>query len=1042
MHSARFVRGGMLVLALVLVVCSKTRGQETQPVEAQRLYASAVALQNKGNFELAAEGWADFLKRFPSNPLADRAWHYQGVCLFQTKKLDEAKRCFEYVQKKFQKSDLTEANLLYLGTTLQLQGTPESLKSATAVFQEQLKKFPKGKYAAQALYNLGDCFYALKRPKESVREYEKLLKEFPDSKAAPDTAYALGVTLQELEEPEAARERFTAVLEKWPEFHLASEVEFRLGETFAATKDYTAAAKWFEKAAADPKSKLADFALYRRAGALAELKDFTTAATLYASVARKYPDSRLATPAALAAGKCAFLAGDYQKARESLRPLLEAGGDAALEAAHWAARACLKQSEPGEALRIVESVLPKAKKGPWAAQVHLDKAEALWAMPDRKEEALTSFEQTAEAFPDDATAPQAAYLSAFGALELGKFKESLRLAESFAKRYPKDPLATDVRFIEAESRLQLDQAAEAEKCYAELLASKPGSPDAGNWRVRRALAQYLQKKYGEAVETLKSTVNQLKPKAVQAEGYRVLGDAQGAMEDYPAAIASYQAALSADPDGEHADEILLALSGAFRARKDWKAAEDTAGQLLQRFPKSPLAIRAKYRMAESAYAREDYKTAEKAYQEVLSDEKAGELKPFALSGLGWTLLGMDRFADAEATLNRLIAEYPKSTLIPRARYARGMARQQLGKFGEAGEDVRALLTSNPSKEEMGDALYVLGLCQMGTKDFDEAAKTFERLLKDYPNHTSADEVLYELAWSLKERKQDEAAAKTFRRLIENYPDSPLVSECYFRLGESAYDRGDFQDAAVAFYEVVDRAGDKPLGDKAAHRLGWAYYREKKYEQAIQAFQYERKTWPKSPLLQDSLFMEAECLFEQEKYQEALGLYETLKSPSTDAFQVVAALHASEAAGKLGDWKKSLELAKASLAAHPKTSYRPELLYQQAWALQNLQQYDKALPLYREVIENTNRETAAKAQFMIGEVLFLKKEYKEAILAFYRVIYGYSYPQWQADATYEAGRCFEMLKNTKQAKEHYRDLIRKFPDSDKAKVVRERLRELL
>ncbi len=1041
MQETRFVRGGMLLLIWVFWFAANSLGQEARSDDAKRLYASAVALQNKGNFQLAAEEWGDFLKRFPQDPMADRAWHYRGVCLFQSKQLDEAKACFEHVRRDYPNSELAEPNGLYLGTTLQLQGTPDALTAAVGVFQEHLKAHPGGKFAAQALFNLGDCFYALKQPKEAVVQYERLLKEFSESPLAPDATYALGVTHQELKDPNAAKAQFEALLRKWPDFPLVGEVEFRIGETFAEAKQYPEAVEWFAKAAGRPESNLVDFAQYRQAGALVELKKYDEAAALYAAVAEKYPESRFAVPAALAAGKCAFLSGKYDTARTTLEPLARAEGDAAQEAAHWIARAWLKEGKPEDALRVLEAVLPKAEAGPWAAQLHLDKAEAVAAIPRRRGEAIGLFEEAARRFPQDAVAPQAIYLGAFTALETGQFEQSLRLAESFLKTHSDDPLATDVRFIEAESRLQLNQAPEAEKGYAALLSAAPESPEAANWRVRLGLARNLQKKHAEAVETLKGSVEGLKPKAVQAEGYRVLGDAYTALDQFPEAIAAYGASLELEPDGKQADEVLLALSGAYRQREDWKSAESTIRKLLEQFPESPLTVRAKYRLAEFAYAQDDLKAAAKAYEEVLADEAAGDLKPFALSGLGWTRLGLNEFAEAEKTLDRLIGEYPKSPLIPRARYARGMARQQLGKFGEAGEDVRALLTSNPTKEEMADALYVLGLCQVGMKNFDEATKTFERLLHDYPDHASADAVLYELAWSQKERKQEEEAAAGFRRLIEQYPKSPLVPEAHFRLGEHAYDRGEFPDAAVAFYAAMDQSGEKPLGDKAAHRLGWAYYRAKKYEEAIQTFQYQRTTWKDSPLFQDALFMEAECLFEQEKYEPALKLYESLGKPSTEAFEVVAALHAAQAAAKLGQWEKSLKLLEDCIAAHPETSYMPELLCEQGWALQNLKRYDEAVPLYQRVIESTNRETAAKAQFMIGEILFEKKEYQEAIRAFYKVIYGYSYPRWQADATYESGRCFEMLKNTKQAKEHYLDLIRKYPRSDRVEPAREQLRRL-
>ena len=46
--------------------------------------------------------------------------------------------------------------------------------------------------------------------------------------------------------------------------------------------------------------------------------------------------------------------------------------------------------------------------------------------------------------------------------------------------------------------------------------------------------------------------------------------------------------------------------------------------------------------------------------------------------------------------------------------------------------------------------------------------------------------------------------------------------------------------------------------------------------------------------------------------------------------------------------------------------------------------------------------------MIGEIQFQQKRHAEAVKSFFRVVYGYAYPQWQAEACYEAARCFEVL----------------------------------
>ena len=79
--------------------------------------------------------------------------------------------------------------------------------------------------------------------------------------------------------------------------------------------------------------------------------------------------------------------------------------------------------------------------------------------------------------------------------------------------------------------------------------------------------------------------------------------------------------------------------------------------------------------------------------------------------------------------------------------------------------------------------------------------------------------------------------------------------------------------------------------------------------------------------------------------------------------------------------------------------------------------------------------------MIGEIEFEQKKHAEAIKSYYKVIYGYGYPKWQAEAAYEAGRCFEVSGKKPQAVKQYQELVEKYPESDKAPLAKERLKEL-
>ncbi len=149
-------------------------------------------------------------------------------------------------------------------------------------------------------------------------------------------------------------------------------------------------------------------------------------------------------------------------------------------------------------------------------------------------------------------------------------------------------------------------------------------------------------------------------------------------------------------------------------------------------------------------------------------------------------------------------------------------------------------------------------------------------------------------------------------------------------------------------------------------------------------------------------MEAESLFKQSKHAEALALFEQVKKPSSEDFQVLALLHGGQAACQLKQWSKGLQLLEQGIKQYPETPHLPEVLYEQAWAKQNLGQTDEALEIYESVTAKTNREVAARARFMIGEIHFEKKDHNQAVRDFYKVAYGYGYPEWQANCLVRSG----------------------------------------
>lgn len=724
---------------------------------------------------------------------------------------------------------------------------------------------PNSRFVPQAMFHRGECLYHGGKKPESAEQFAQVLDKFPGDGVAADALYALGVSQDETGRSAEAAKSFERFLKTYPTHRLAAE------------------------------------ATMRRAAGLAQEKNYAEAASRYASVASQWPTSKLVGAANLAGGKCYYLAGDFAAARPLLERGAAAGGASLGESAHWLIRTMLKLGKPTEAVATADRLIAQLGEGPQSAQLHMDRADALYEIPSRRGETVALYSSIASKYPMAPVAPQAMYMAALAALETGDYPTAVGQATAFLAAHPNGEWTADAMHVVAESRLQLGQAAEAEKRFDELLQKFPNHADATVWKQRRGWALYRL-----------------------AESYK-------------------------DP-------------------KDAEKAKAAIARLIAECPDSPIMDRARFRLGELAYAAGQFKTAAAEYQQVLDRWPKSPVAPNALFGLGWSQLGLGDSAAAEKTFDAMLVKYADHALAPRARYGRGIARQQQKNFGLALEDVQSLLATAVAPTERSDVRYVVGLCQAGLKKPADAVATFEAILKDDPTYAGADKVLYEWAWALEQQGKEKEAAGRFARLAKEHAESPLAVEAQYRVGEAAFKAGNFSKAAVAFHEAWQKAGKNALGERAAHKLGWCYFRLNDFASARQTFGYERVTWPNGPLAGDAALMEGESLLMQKKPAEAIALYE-------------------------------------------------------------------------KAIAETSGEAAAKAQLQIGRIQFDRKDFAEAKKSFIKAAYGYSFPQWQAEATYEAGRCCEALGERHAALRQYADLIEKFPTSEKAAQAKARIEAL-
>ena len=867
-----------------------------------------------------------------------------------------------------------------------------------------------------------------------------MIRRFPQSDLIADALYAKGVAQAAKDQDDPAAATFAEFLRRFPNHPLADECRLRQGEALLEKGKSNDAEKLFAQAAGSKDFPHADHALIRQAGCVLQRGQAAEAAKLYRQVAERFPESPLVGVATLSAGKALFLADRAGEARQVLGPLADkADAPERFEATYWIGRCWLKEKNPAEALKAFEKGLGANPPPETRPLLLFGKADALTEIPERRAEAVNLYAEAARAAPDGPLAPEAWTLAAFTALEVGKLDEARQFATEVLNRYPKHELRPEALFVAAEADLRAGRPAEAEGRYRDLIQHFAQSPRAEEARVHRGLAMALQGKHDEAIRTLRSELPHLKDKEQAAHAHHLIGRSLAEVGKLDEAIREWQAAITAKGDWSQADETRLALAYAFRVQEKYPQAVEQLNALRSSFPNSPVLDQALVALGECASAQGKLDEAINFYREAAG--KNGPAAPSARLGIARVLVRKGDAAGAVREIDALLNAKPPEDLIPRARYVRALAEHQQKQYGKAIEDAQAFLDSKPGGHDDADALLVIGLCHAAEGRHEDAARTFRSIVNAHKDYPQADQVYYELAFSLQALKQDAEAADAFQKAAAAAPKGPLAAESLLRLGEAQYDAGRFDDAARAYDEALKTTDDPTLKEKALHKLGWCAFRRDDWNGAASRFDQQTREFPNGPLKAEGLLMAGESLARKGDWNGAFHrLTQALQAgPFTNRPR--ALFRAGEAASQLKNWSAAVGHFREFLNADPKSPQEPEARYGLGWALQNQEQYPAAIEEYQRVVSETDTETAARAQFMIGECRFAMKEHAEAARQFLKAAYGYPYEEWAGNSHFEAARCFEVLGQIDQAKQSYRAIVEKYPKHDKAKAAADRLKEL-
>ena len=1018
------------VVAQRAVGKAKADGKKTisqKPSPGQATYNDAANIQNNGEYALAATEWRKFLKKYPKDKLAPQARHYLGVCLLQQGNFDDAGKVFAQVvrdHRDFEFIDESHLNLGWCRYSAAIGGNADQFPAAEKTFQEFLERHQDSDLRDQALFYLGECLYLQGKRDQAIASYQQLNEHHPNSKLRPDGLYALGVAQQEQEQFTDAISTFDRFIDGFSDHELATEIRMRKGESLIQLESFADAEKIFADITKDKDFVDFNHSLFRQAYCVLKQDRHREAAELYRKIPGQLTDAKFAAAANVSAGRAFFQAGDLAQAKAALQKAVsdaKAGG----EATHWLCRIALKEKEFGTARRLAESAISQAKPSDvFLPNLKLDLADALYETTDGKPRALASYLDISNRFADSDTAKQALYNAAYAAMELEKYADAIRYADQFVTKFDGHRLIPDVRYVIAESNLLDGNHDIAEERYSELVREYPDHKQNALWQLRYAAALQIQGKHAETIQLATKQLSTLKNPQQLAEAHYLIGYSQTKLGKNDKAQLAYEASLRASKNWRRADDAVLQLSQVLTAL----GKKEDAKQVFSRYKTSieqsdrPDAIR--YQLAETNYESGNYQAALGDYGTLLKQWPNSEFAASALFGKAWAQFKLGSPADAVGTFTQLVDRHSNHELIPRVYRARAMCRQLSGDAKGGIDDVVSYLSTNPPEEDRAEAYYVRGLCELALKQFPAARESFDTVLTKYPQYNRRDRVLYEVAWMHKSSKEIDAAFERFQEIVENHPSSRLTSEAHYHMAEHFYNQKEFAKAIESYSASIMSKPTDEIGERAYYKRGWSEYQQKSFAAALGSFRSQVERYANGKLRADGQFMVGECLFALKKYEEAIAAVRDLDfAKLSEQSRILAKLHAGQAAVQIKQWQDAVDFLEPVVSENQTSSLADKAAFELARAYHGLDRDDKAETYYKLAAEKSRNSTGARAQFMLGEMYFARKDFEPALQEFQRVMYGFggdkaleSVKPWQAKSGIEAGRVAAVLAGQSQDKD--------------------------
>lgn len=327
-----------------------------------------------------------------------------------------------------------------------------------------------------------------------------------------------------------------------------------------------------------------------------------------------------------------------------------------------------------------------------------------------------------------------------------------------------------------------------------------------------------------------------------------------------------------------------------------------------------------------------------------------------------------------------------------------------------------------NEEEDQAARYLWAQIRLERGETARASETFHQVAERLGKSAYADDAEYQSIVTLEATGKDVDAAKAWTEWEHRYPQSPLLGEAKIAQAWNALRRGETALAQKQLTALLAQRAWYANDSRVQLARATVLYRMDKPAEALAL------VGPKSGGGPAAAYLRALChrslgsmLASAAAFQEVASRYP--ESPLHDP----ALLGKADAFLRAKDYRSAAEEFSRAAAQAKDPAVVAEAEVRAAGAVCLTGASDSALALFRGIVERRpGTDQAARAQFLIGDVLATRGQYAEAIVELNRVLTSYFQHSVAASAQYRVARCLDAMDRKADATGSYQAVVSGYP----------------